>query len=279
MKHAVVLGLALCLLQAPLSQAYEIPDIPEDRSWIQDYAGLIDPADREAIQTSMVRAGQNHSTAIMVVTINRMSDFVDAEPGPVIEDLAREWFDAWEIGDADYNTGILVLIAKGDRKARIELGAGWGRRWDGYCQRVMDTRLVANFKRSDFSGGIREGVIHLETMAARGPEGAIPEPGFLEKLQNTELARKVDTYQPMPFWAATLCLLGGIACVVGGFVTPDRDLAFRLLVGGGLLILTAISLYLLIFVFGLFSKGGSGSSSSGFGGGGFSGGGGASGSW
>jgi len=278
MKHAVVWGLALCLLLAPLSQAYEIPEIPEDRSWIQDYAGLIDPADREAIKASMDRAGQNHSTAIMVVTIDRMSEFAGDEGSPVIEDLAREWFDAWEIGDADYNTGILVLIAKGDRKARIELGADWGRRWDGYCERVMNTQLVANFKRGDFSGGIREGVVHLETMAALGPEGAIPAPGFLENLQNTELARKVDTYQPLPFWGATLCLLAGIGCVVGGFLTPNRELAFWLWAGGGLLILTALSLYLLMFVFGAFTKGGDGSSS-GFGGGGFSGGGGASGSW
>lgn len=279
MKNAFAWGLALCLLLAPLSQAYEIPEIPEDRSWIQDYAGLIGPADREAIRASMGRAGQNHSTAIMVVTIDRMSEFAGDEEGPpVIEDLAREWFNAWEIGDADYNTGVLVLIAKGDRKARIELGADWGRRWDGYCQRVMDQQLVANFKQGDFSGGIREGVIHLETMAARGPNGAIPEPGFLEKLQNTELARKIDKYQPMPFWIAGLCVLGGIGCVIGGFVTPNRELAFWLWVGGGLLILTGVSLYLLMFVFGLFTKGG-GDSSSGFGGGGFSGGGGASGSW
>jgi len=278
MKHSLLWGLALCLLLAPLSRAYEIPDIPEDLSWIQDYAGLIDPADRAAIQTSMGRAGQNHSTAIMVVTIDRMSEFVEDEGTPVIEDLAREWFNAWEIGDADYNTGILILISKGDRKARIELGADWGRRWDGYCERVMANQIVANFKQGDFSGGIREGVIHLETMAARGPEGAIPEPGFLEKVQNTELARKIDKYQPMPFWGAALCLLSGVLCVVGGFVTPNKDLAFWLWVGGGLLILTGLSLYLLMFVFGVFTKGGSGSSS-GFGGGGSSGGGGASGSW
>lgn len=43
-----------------------------------------------------------------------------------VEQYARQLFDHWGPGFKDRNYGILLLVSVGDRKARIELGAGWG---------------------------------------------------------------------------------------------------------------------------------------------------------
>ena len=251
-----------------------IPPHPETSEWIWDKAELVTTSDAAAIEEVQLRCGQSHSTALVVVTIPRMSDYAT---GLSIEDFARTWFDAWEIGARDYNTGILLLVSKEDRRARIELGALWGRKWDGYCQRVMDGEIVPRFKQKDFSGGIRAGVEALETMVALGPQASPPQPGFAEKLEQNETVRKLRATQPLPLWIANLCLVAGVGlCVLAIFLPKSRK---WLLICGALLILTGITIYLLVIVFGAFSKGRGGSSSSGFGGGGFSGGGGASGSW
>jgi len=66
---------------------------------------------------------------IIVVTINSMAQH--GGEGMRIETFATLLFDQWQIGHAklggqDWNTGILLLVSRDDRKARIELGAGWG---------------------------------------------------------------------------------------------------------------------------------------------------------
>ena len=83
--------------------------------------------------------------------------------GMRIETFARLLFDQWQVGIAklggqNWNTGILLLVSVGDRKARIELGAGWGREKDHLCQQIMDERMIPRFKQGDFSGGISAGV-------------------------------------------------------------------------------------------------------------------------
>ena len=79
-------------------------------------------------------------------------------------------FDQWgigheKLGDTTWNTGILLLVSKGDRKARIELGAGWGREQDQLCRQIMDEYIVPKFKEGNFSGGIVLGVESLAKMA------------------------------------------------------------------------------------------------------------------
>ena len=63
---------------------------------------------------------------IIIVTIESMAKHGGA--GMRIETFATLLFNQWQIGhaklgDQDWNTGILLLVSKGDRKARIELGA------------------------------------------------------------------------------------------------------------------------------------------------------------
>jgi hypothetical protein len=80
-----------------------------------------------------------------------------------IEEFARRWFNSWGIGTlnapsgARANRGMLLLVSVGDRKARIELGADWGRGANGYSQSVMAASIIPAFKRGDYSGGIAAG--------------------------------------------------------------------------------------------------------------------------
>lgn len=158
--------------------AANIPKVPAKDGvgfFIHDVAGLIDPATRERIGGYQQTAFEKHQTPIIVVTINKMSTY---EHSGSIESLATEWFNTWRIGTTDLeggtNRGILLLVSRGDRKARIELGGDWGHRWDNHCITIMQTQIIPQFKQNDYGSGIASGVSALSKMAASGPDGIPP---------------------------------------------------------------------------------------------------------
>jgi uncharacterized protein len=181
-----------------------------------------------------------------VVTINSLAghDAVTLS----IEQYATALFDNWGIGWQDRNYGILLLISNGDRKARIELGADWGREFDYQAQQVMDELIVPAFKRGDFSGGIADGVRGLNAMA-RGLE--LPKPK-----------------SPWWFWPA---LIGGLILVVVMIINLFKSGR----TGWAWALIAALGVILFFIIRAMLSSSGSGG---GFGGG-SSGGGGATGSW
>ena len=115
------------------AQTIENIDRPEDRIFIADLANLINEEGKNHIRTKADQLLTDTATPISVVTIDRMSDHVNKSLR--IETFAHFLFDQWEIGHVDLdgldpkdaNKGVLLLVSKGDRKARIQLGAGWGR--------------------------------------------------------------------------------------------------------------------------------------------------------
>lgn len=294
---------AICIAAAVLvfasSQAHaelKLPDVPKDGNFIQDYAHILDTATRNEIGRLQQAAYERNDTPIMVVTINSMSQYGGQSYS--IERFANEWFNHWQIGkrgqeDQLINRGILLLISVGDRKARIELGADWGTRWDGFAGQIMNDQIVPEFKRGDYSQGTLNGVRNLAGMAELDVDESPPASAgdFLAPLDSKPL---VTT--PLTGWAILILVLGGCTLLVAAYFLPDYR---KWLVIAGIGVITAALLLwvvaglVLIYMSlksaeenlsngvggvgtggGGFSIGGGGFSS-----GGFSGGGGASGSW
>jgi uncharacterized membrane protein YgcG len=154
---------------------------PDEHELVQDLAHLLSPRDEQQIKTITTRLAADKAVPIVVVTIESMKDHSPFKLR--IETFANLLFDQWQIGAAEidgqeWNRGILLLVSKGDRKARIELGAGWRREQDRQCQRIMQDQIVPHFKRNDYSGGILAGVKALDAMArqqAKANAAADPE--------------------------------------------------------------------------------------------------------
>ncbi|MGC4003080.1 MAG: TPM domain-containing protein [Pirellulales bacterium] len=145
-------------------------DKPGDREFFRDLAGMLSADDKKHIQEVCDKLLTDTATPILVVTIDSMAAHGGA--GLRIETFATLLFDQWQIGHAkingqDWNTGILLLISRDDRKARIELGGGWGRREDALCTQIMNEQIVPNFKSGAFSRGIVAGVDALDKMARK----------------------------------------------------------------------------------------------------------------
>jgi uncharacterized protein len=235
-------------------------------SFITDMAKLISPEDAKKINESCAKLLKETATPIIVVTIPSVGYVCDENL--TVDGLAREIFNTWGIGHqkisvrkyrygsgktVDHNRGILLLVSSGDRKARIELGAGWGRDKDKLCKQIMDDIIVRNFKKDKFSTGIMRGIAALDAMA-RGEKIPVP---------------------PRPMWHY-LVVVGFVGLVIFTIFSLIRrgSSGWAWLFWGAIFAILGVLLYKM-----LTSRGGSGGFSGGSFGGGFSGGGGASGSW
>ena len=196
---------------------------PKDREFVRDLAGMLDPESKERIRKLCDSLLTDKATPITVITIESMARH--GGEGMRIETFATLLFDQWGIGHATlagqkWNTGILLLVSRDDRKARIELGAGWGQREDGLCQQIMDEHIVYYFKQGQFSEGIEAGVVALDKMGRKLELPACPRPwwhyalivGYIGLMVFTivSLVRSGASGWAWIFWATVFAVIGYI---------------------------------------------------------------------
>ena len=82
--------------------------------------------------------------------------------------------EAWKIGRKNVDDGVILIVAKEDRKLRLEVGYGLeGAIPDAIAKRVIAETITPFFKKGDYAGGIDAGVTQLMQLI----EGeTLPEP-------------------------------------------------------------------------------------------------------
>jgi uncharacterized membrane protein YgcG len=171
--RAIVL---LLLLVAPAAgQTIDLAP-PGQRDFVRDLADMIDKQDEATIIKIADQLLTDTGTPIIVITMESMAHY--GGPNMSIETFSHLLFDQWGVGQAtingqQWNTGILLLVARDDRKARIQLGFGWRHDYNRHTRQIMSNKIIANFKRRAFSQGIREAVVALDAMA-RGKFDQLP---------------------------------------------------------------------------------------------------------
>jgi uncharacterized protein len=165
-------GVALLLAPTILSLALAL-DVPPLRGRVNDYAGLI-PADRaQALEQRLARFEHDTGHQIVVLTIPSLK-------GDSLEDFSIRVADAWKIGKKGFDNGAILLIARDDRKLRIEVGYGLeGVMPDAIASRIIREVITPRFRSGDFAGGIEAGVdaILKVTQGEKLPERAPPASG------------------------------------------------------------------------------------------------------
>ena len=144
-------GLAFLLVPTILSFALAL-DVPPLRGRINDYAGLI-PADRaRALEERLASFEAETGHQIAVLTIPSLQ-------GDSLEDFSIRVAEAWKIGKKGFDNGAILLIARDDRKLRIEVGYGLeGVMPDAIASRIIREVITPRFRSGDFAGGIEAGV-------------------------------------------------------------------------------------------------------------------------
>ena len=212
-----------------------------------------------------------------------------------IEQYSLRVVDQWKLGRKKVDDGALLIVAKNDRKLRIEVGYGLeGALTDATSKRIIDEVITPKFRSGDFAGGISDGVDRIlkvidgEPLPGPKPEGEVPDLNLIGEY--------------FPFLFIIVLVGGGIfraifGRLLGSIIAGGGAAAFIWFFLGTFSIAAiggAIAFFVTLIGDAVLSSGGgtgrggygggfssgSGSSSGGFsGGGGSFGGGGASGSW
>lgn len=179
MNTLLMSAILLCAL--PAQERY--PAKPGPRDFILDEARLLTASDAEEIKKLCDEVLTKKRAPIVVVTIPSLAAY-GAGQWP-IERYAMNLMAEWGLGSENWNYGMLLLVSPGDRKVRIELGAGWPRSADDDRRRIMRELIIPRFKQGDYSKGIRDGVKGLHDSALgevpsratnRAPTSPLPVP-------------------------------------------------------------------------------------------------------
>lgn len=281
----LVLFLTLMLQAAPATAR----DIPSLTARVNDYAAMLAPATRQQLESVLAALEKEESTQLAVLTI-------DSLQGENLEEFSLKVVEKWQLGQKRLDNGALLLIAKNDRKLRIEVGYGLeGVLTDLTSGRIIRDIITPQFKNGNFDQGVIDGVSAMiaavrgefsaQTAVSSGKQSADDMSGFVIFLLFIlfSIGRILGRNKML---AASLSAV--IAPVIGSLFFGFQWLLFLALIPAGFLAGFLASLFLAQIVssgrrsggFRGYSSGGFGRGGGGFGGGGGGfGGGGSSGGW
>jgi len=127
-----------------------------DTGYVSDHAQILSALDEMKLEQWLVKVEDETNVQIVVVTIESMAQY----PGTAnssIESFAHELFDTYGIGNLPKNDGVLLLVSKTDRKARIQLGAHYAHLRDDDAEKIMQNVIIPKFKRGKYTAGITQG--------------------------------------------------------------------------------------------------------------------------
>jgi uncharacterized protein len=91
-----------------------------------------------------------------------------------IEQYGIRVAEQWKLGRKGVDDGAILLVAKNDRRVRIEVGYGLeGALSDAISNRIIDETITPHFKLGDYDAGVEEGVKQMISVADGEP---LPEP-------------------------------------------------------------------------------------------------------
>jgi uncharacterized protein len=114
----LVAATLLCCLWVSLG-AFAQDSLPKTKpaGYVNDFAGVLSQSGRDQLTALCTEVDQKAHAQIAIVTVKSLD-------GQQIEDYAVNLFKKWGIGPKESDAGILILLAVGDRRNRIEVGYG-----------------------------------------------------------------------------------------------------------------------------------------------------------
>jgi uncharacterized protein len=153
------------LLLASLAMAQV--DVPPLRSPVTDLTQTLTPQQSAALESRLrqYEAQKGSQIAVLIVPTTQPE---------ATEEYSIRVVDQWQLGRKGVDDGVLLLIAKNDRTARIEVGRGLeGALPDVIASRIIAQVLAPRFREGDFAGGIDESVTRIIAVLEGEP---LPEP-------------------------------------------------------------------------------------------------------
>jgi uncharacterized protein len=284
MTHSRLLGRGLALLTFVILASFAfaaaaapndgLAPIPPLASAVTDQTGTLSASERQALEAKL-RDWEGRTTNQLAVLI-----VPTTAPEP-IEQYTLRVAEAWKIGQKGKDNGAILLVAKNDKRIRIEVGYGLeGVLTDVTSRRIIAENIAPEFSKGNFAAGINAGVDRIIAVVDAGE----PLPALTPQRKTTP-PRHFDFGTMLIVLLVAVPVLGSVlrsvfgklgGSLVGGGIVG----AIAWFVASSLLIAGAAAVigFIVMLFTGLSGRGGPGifipGGSGGFGGGGFGGGGG-----
>lgn len=253
--------------------------IPALQARVTDLTQTLNAEQQAALEAKLSAFEQETGSQIAVLIV------ASTQP-EAIEQYSIRVVDNWKLGREQQDDGVLLVVAKDDRKMRIEVGYGLeGAIPDMIAKRIITEILTPRFRQGDYYGGITQATEQLMRLMKGEQLPAL----------KAKPAGQTELFDMLPGLFVAALVLGGIMRAIfgkflGGLVNGGVAAVIIWLLGGGLVLILLLALIVFFLTFAgasnLAYMGGMGGMGGGYGrsggwsgGGGGFGGGGASGSW
>src|SRR6202049_1053090 len=166
--RACILALGICWAVAAAADVA----VPPLSGRVVDQTGTLSSGDVAPLTQTLrsLEARKGSQVAVLIVPTTAPE---------TIEQYSIRVAEAWKIGRKKIDDGALVVVAKDDRKLRIEVGYGLeGALTHATAKRIIDEVITPKFRSGDFAGGISAGVDRIvgvidgEPLPAPAPEAS-----------------------------------------------------------------------------------------------------------
>src|SRR5580698_9342886 len=192
--RASILALMLCWAFAALADVA----VPPLTGRVVDKTATLSSGDIASLDQTLkdFEARKGSQVAVLIVPTTHPE---------TIEQYSLRVAEAWKIGRKKIDDGAILVVAKDDRKLRIEVGYGLeGALTDITAKRIIDEVITPKFRNSDFGGGISDGVNRILRVIDGEP---LPAPAPRQQ-QSTGLLSQLDPLNP--FLIVAVIVVGGI---------------------------------------------------------------------
>src|SRR5262249_39919291 len=192
----------LLLALAPGGTALDVPFLS---AGVNDLAGALSPAARERLEATLRDLETRTGAQVAVLVIPSLE-------GESLEAYSVRVAQTWKLGRKGVDDGVLFLVARNDRKMRIEVGYGLEPKLtDALTRAILDERVRPRFRANDFDGGVEAGVQAI----AAAIEGKSLAPGPASRSHGRQRA----DWSGRLFMGALFTLVVGIHSLVA-ILTP-----------------------------------------------------------
>ncbi|MEA3192797.1 MAG: uncharacterized protein QOD26_1130 [Betaproteobacteria bacterium] len=212
MFFKALLFAAVALAQVP---------VPPLKARVTDLTGTLDQQQRSALEQTLGEFEARKGSQIAVLLVPTTKPETPVEYGVRV-------FDAWKLGRKGIDDGVLLLVAKDDRRVWIVTGRGVeGVLPDAIVRRIVEEDITPRFKQGDFYGGIRAGADRMMRLI-EGEKFPAPRAG-------PQALHSVDT--------STLFMAFIFVLVLGGILRA----VFGRLIGAGVIgSITAVAAWVIL---------------------------------
>ena len=161
---ALLAAVLLCV--GGLAHAQDVP-VPPLSGRVIDQTGTLTPAQAQALSAKLEAIETQRGTQVVVLIV------ATTQP----EDIAsygQRVADTWKLGRRDVGDGVVIVVAKNDRRINIEVAKTLeGAIPDVVAGRIINEQIKPAFKANDYAGGLNAAV---DKLSARIAGEALPEP-------------------------------------------------------------------------------------------------------